>query len=154
MTREELRDATCVVCPAQLLAVGQFDVSDRPGPQNPYDRERGYRANASSGVAVCVHPFRVGLPPGNYCSENEPVPATPEEPPAPTGHALDLPADQNDLEAWIIAVVRAAGPHRLDRALAAAETVAGERFGEQATVTAMRRVLTVELVRQHPGHVS
>ncbi|AGL19476.1 hypothetical protein L083_5966 [Actinoplanes sp. N902-109] len=142
------------MCPAQLLAVGQFDVSDRPGRDNPYDRERGYRVNTSTGAPVCVHPFRVGLPPGDYCSSNEPVPATPEEPPAPTRHALDLPSEEDDLEAWIIAVVRAAGPHRLDRALAAAEALAGERFGERATVTAMRRVLTVELVRQHPSRIS
>jgi len=53
-----------------------------------------------------------------------------------------------NLEAWIIAVVRAAGPARLHEALAAAETLAGERFAERDVVQAMRRVLTVELTRQ------
>jgi hypothetical protein len=54
-----------------------------------------------------------------------------------------------NLEAWIIAVVRAAGASRLHDALVAAETLAGERFDERDVVTAMRRVLTVELARQH-----
>lgn len=149
MTAEELRDATCVVCPAQLLALGEFDVSDRPGGTSRYDRELGYRVDVVSGVPVCVHPYRVGLPAGAYCSAGVPVPAVPEEPPAPTRHALDLPDDATNLEAWIIAVVRAAGPDRIREALDAAETLASERFDERDVVTAMRRVLTVELVRQH-----
>lgn len=70
------------------------------------------------------------------------------EPPAPTRDALELPEDVTNLEAWIIAVVRAAGPARLHEALAAAETLAGERFAERDVVQAMRRVLTVELTRQ------
>ena len=149
MTAEELRDATCVVCPAQLLALGQFDVSDRPGPSSRYDPERGYRIDAATGVPVCVHPYRIGLPEGAYCSAGVPVPEIPEEPPAPTRHALDLPDDVTNLEAWIIAVIRAAGPDRIHQALAAAESEAGERFDERDMVTALRRVLTVELARQH-----
>lgn len=149
MSAEELRDATCVVCPAQLLAIGEFDVTDRPGPASRYDRDRGYRIDTVSDVPVCVHPYRVGLPVGAYCSAGVPVPAIPEEPPAPTRDALDLPDDVTNLEGWIIAVIRAAGASRLQRALAAAETLAGERFDERDVVTAMRRVLTVELARQH-----
>ena len=149
MTPEELRDATCVVCPAQVLALGEFDVSDRPGPGSRYDRDRGYRIDVATGTPICVHPFRVELPPGAYRSAGLPVPAVPEEPPAPTRHALDMPDDVTNLEAWIIAVIRAAGAARLQEALAASETLAGERFAQRDVVAAMRRVLTVELARQH-----
>jgi hypothetical protein len=149
MSAEELRDATCVVCPAQLLALGEFDVSDRPGPTSRYDQALGYRVDVALGVPVCVHPYRVGLSQGAYRSAGVPVPAVPEEPPAPTRDALVLPEDVTNLEAWIIAVIRAAGPAQLHQALAAAETLAGERFDDRDVVKAMRRVLTVELARQH-----
>jgi hypothetical protein len=132
-----------------MLGPGEFDVSGRPGPSSRYDRERGYRIDAASGVAVCVHPFRVGLPVGAYCSAGVPVPVVLDEPPAPTPDALELPDDVTNLEAWIIAVVRVSGPARIHQALDAAESVAGERFAEADVVRAMRRVLTVELVRQH-----
>jgi hypothetical protein len=152
MTSSETRpaqweDDTCVVCPAQVLGLGEFDVSDRPGASSRYDRELGYRVDVASGVAVCVHPFRVGLPVGAYCSAEVPVPAVLDDPPAPTPDALDLPDDVTNLEAWIIAVVRASGPARIHQALDAAETLAGERFAGADVVKAMRRVLTVELVR-------
>jgi hypothetical protein len=77
-----------------------------------------------------------------------PVPAALAEPPTPTRDALELPTDPTNLEAWIIAVIRAAGSSRLQQALAAAETLAGQRFDERDVVTAMRRVLTVELARR------
>jgi hypothetical protein len=148
MSGDELRDATCVVCPAQLLALGEFDVTDRPGSSSRYDRELGYRVGVSTRVPVCVHPYRVGLPVGAYRSDGVPVPAALAEPPTPTGDALELPTDPTNLEAWIIAVIRAAGSSRLQQALAAAETLAGQRFDERDVVTAMRRVLTVELARR------
>lgn len=149
MSAEELRDATCIVCPAQVLRLGQFDVTDRPGAGSRYDPDLGYRVETATDTAVCVHPYRVGLPVGTYCSTGMPMPAATEEPPAPTREALELPTEVTDLEGWIIAVLRAAGPDRITQALDAAETVAGERFGEREVVTAMRRVLTVELARQH-----
>ncbi|RZU49062.1 hypothetical protein EV385_0797 [Krasilnikovia cinnamomea] len=148
MTAEQLIDATCVVCPAQSLPLGQFDVTDRPGPTSRYDPELGCRVDVHTRVPVCVHPYRVGLPPGAYRSGGLPVPTIPEEPPAPTRDALELPDDVTNLEAWIIAVVRAAGPARIHQALAAAETLAGDRFAERDVVIAMRRVLTVELARR------
>lgn len=142
-------DDTCVVCPAQRLRPGEFDVSDRPGPASRYDKELDYRVDVRTGVPVCVHPYRVGLPSGAYCSAGVPVPPVAAEPPAPTRHALDLPDDVTNLEGWIIAVLRAAGPARIYQALDAAETLAGQRFAEADVVTAMRRVLTVELTRTH-----
>lgn len=147
MSPEELRDATCVVCPAQALALGQFDVSERPGSSR-YDRELEYRVDLTTGVPVCMHPYRVGLPVGAYASAGVPVPQMITDTLAPARQALDLPDDVTNLEAWIIAVIRAAGSSRLQQALAAAETLAGQRFAEADVVTAMRRVLTVELARQ------
>ncbi len=145
---EQWADDTCVVCPAQVLGLGQFDVTDRPGPSSRYDRDLEYRVDVGTGVPVCVHPYRVGLPPGAHCSAGVPVPTVPDVPPAPTRDALDLPDDVTNLEAWIIAVLRAAGPSRIHQALGAAETLAGERFAEADVVKAMRRVLTVELARR------
>jgi hypothetical protein len=145
MSREELRDATCVVCPAQVLALGEFDVIDRPGPATRYDPERGYRIDLVSGAPACAHPWRLGLPPGAYRSAGVPVPESAPQALVPAADALDLPHDVTDLEAWIIAVIRAAGPARLPQALSAAEALAGTRFDELEIVQAMRRVLTVDL---------
>lgn len=139
---------TCAVCPAQLLGAGQFDVTDRPGPDSQYDPAAGYRVNRRTGAPTCVHPYRVGLPPGAYASARAPVPEALEEPPAPTPEALVLPDDVTDLEGWLIARVRAAGPDRMHRALAAAETEAVARFPTRTVVATMRQVMSVELARQ------
>ncbi|MET0492937.1 MAG: hypothetical protein ABW000_07365 [Actinoplanes sp.] len=147
MSAEELRDNTCIVCPAQVLKLGQFDVTDRPGAGSRYDPDLGYRVDTATDTAVCVHPYRVGIPAGTYCSTGMPVPAATTEPPAPTSEALELPTDVTDLEAWVIAVLRAAGPDRVHQALDAAETVASKEFGSRAVVQAMRRVFSVELQR-------
>jgi hypothetical protein len=71
--------------------------------------------------------------------------AIPSQPGPPRREDLELPADVADLEGWIIAVLRAAGPARLAPALAAAEALALERFPARDVVKAMRRVLTVDL---------
>ncbi|BCB75525.1 hypothetical protein GCM10022251_28590 [Phytohabitans flavus] len=138
---------TCSVCPAQLLQAGEFDVIDRPGPDSRYEPARGYRVNVHSGAPTCVHPYRVGLPPAAYASAGVPVLEILDEPPAPTPAALALPVDLTDLEGWLIAVLRDAGPDRMYGALAAAETEAVARFPEKTVVAAMRRVLSVELAR-------
>ncbi|MFI7209293.1 hypothetical protein [Micromonospora aurantiaca (nom. illeg.)] len=139
-------EQTCVVCPAQQLGPGQFDVVDRPGPEFAYRPDLGWRATAD-GVAVCVHPFRVGLPAGRYASAGEPVPD--EVPrPAPTPAALELPADVVDLEGWLVAVLRDAPPEGIFTAVARAERLAAERFGAKQAVAALRRVLSVELANR------
>ncbi|GGM14891.1 hypothetical protein ACFFX1_04210 [Dactylosporangium sucinum] len=136
----DLRDATCVACPAQRLAVGAFDVSDRPRVESRYDPDLGYRVDRATRTPTCVHPYRVGLPPGRYAS-GEPLPADGDRRPAPTEEDLVLPDDVTLLEAWLIAVVRRAPAPELARALRAAEERAAARFGTAATVDALRRVL-------------
>lgn len=141
----EWNDATCAVCPAQLLGPGRFDVVDRPGPDNRYEPAHGWRVNVHSGRPTCVHPFRVGLPPALYASEGVPAPPAPEKPLAPSHVQLALPADVTDLEAWFIARLRMAEPNGMASALRRAEATAAERFNSKDIVAAMRRVLSVEL---------
>lgn len=138
----EWRDTTCVVCPAQVLGLGCFDVVDGPGARYRRDAGLGYRTDAVSGVPVCVHPFRVGLAPGRYASGSE----RPQEAGAiPSAAMVELPEDVDDLEAWFVAVVRTADADGLADALSAAEAKALERFGGEQVVAALRRVLTYEL---------
>lgn len=139
-------ERTCVVCPAQQLGPGQFDVIDRPGPEFAYRPDLGWRATAD-GVAVCVHPFRVGLPAGRYASDGELVPDHAPRP-APTAAALELPADVVDLDGWLVAVLRQAPAEGIFAAVARAERLAAERFGAKEAVTALRRVLSVELANR------
>jgi hypothetical protein len=143
----DLLERTCVVCPAQLLQLGQFDVADRPSPSSQYDPARGYRVDAS-GTAVCVHPYRVGLPPGRYASAGEPLPAPESPAPPPTTAALELPDELDDLEGWLVALLRTSPDTHWDRVLVQAETTACQRFSDGAVVEAMRRVLAYELTRQ------
>lgn len=139
-------EQTCVVCPAQQLGPGQFDVVDRPGPEFAYRPDLGWRATAD-GVAVCVHPFRVSLPAGRYASDGELVPDQAPRP-APTAAALELPADVVDLDGWLVAVLRQAPAEGIFAAVARAERLAAERFGAKEAVTALRRVLSVELANR------
>jgi len=142
--RPEWCDDTCVVCPAQELAPGHFDVVDRPGPEFAYDPQIGWRVDRA-GTAVCVHPYRVGLPPGQYASAGEPLPDLDAPTPAPTAEALVLPEDVTDLEGWLVATLRVSPPHELLAAVERAERLAVQRFAPDAVLKAMRRVLSVEL---------
>jgi len=133
-----------VVCPAQELGPGRFDVVDRPGPDFWYNPEIGWRVDPA-GNAVCVHPYRVGLPPGRYASAGEPLPDLTAPAPAPTPAALVLPDDVTDLEGWLVATLRVAAPDDMFAAVERAEQVACERFAPDAVCSALRRVLSVEL---------
>jgi hypothetical protein len=140
----EWGDRTCVVCPAQLLGPGRFDVVDRPGRDYAYDPQVGWRVDRA-GNAVCVHPFRVGLPVGDYASGGEPLPDLTAPTPAPSSAALELPDDVVDLEGWLVATLRTAHPNALFSAVSRAEEIAAGRFAPDAVVKALRRVLSVEL---------
>ncbi|MEV8513690.1 hypothetical protein [Dactylosporangium sp. NPDC051484] len=141
----DIRDATCVACPAQALALGAFDVAERPGVEHPYDSARGYRVSAATGTPTCVHPYRVGVPPAAYASAGAPLPTGEAPPPAPREADLELPDDPTLLEAWLVAVVRESPHARLGATLRQAETAALRRFAPEQVVDALRRVLSNEL---------
>jgi hypothetical protein len=160
----EWADACCSVCPAQLLGPGEFDVVERPFQGQGF-RQDGVRIDTSTLVPTCVHPFRLGLPPGAYASAGVPLPGPaseecgPERTPirgmgwpgvprtifTPTPDQLELPEAVQDLEAWMVAMLRTAEPTALDSALGQAEVTALERFSSADVLAALRRVLTVEL---------
>ncbi|MEV6971127.1 hypothetical protein AB0M47_39115 [Hamadaea sp. NPDC051192] len=142
---EEVQAATCEVCPAQLLRFGAFDVVDRPGADNRYDRDRGWRANVVTGAPTCVHPYRVGLPPALYASAGVPLPPSATPAPVPSAADLELPDDPTLLEAWLVALLRCASPERMASTLYEAEAIASQRFGSRDVVAAMRRVMSHEL---------
>lgn len=140
----EVRDATCEVCPAQLLRFGQFDVSSRPGSDTQYDPGHGWRVNRTTGAPTCVHPYRVGLPAGLYASAGQPLP-DPGPPPGPDPSALELPTDPTLLEGWFVALLREARPEDMHSTLFKAEAIASTSFDGKTVVAAMRRVMSHEL---------
>ncbi|GIH20912.1 hypothetical protein [Rugosimonospora africana] len=137
--------ATCTVCPAQCLGLGRFDVVDRPGPDNRYDPALGWRINIHTGKPTCVHPFRVGLPPGLYASSGQTLLPIPTQPPAPSPAQLELPHDPVDLGAWLVASLRVVPADQMVSALRRAEATAAQRFPAKDIVAAMRRVLSAQL---------
>lgn len=140
-------DDTCAVCPGQSLGPGAFDVVARPSYQVPYQPELGYRASPE-GTPVCVHPYRVGMPVGAYASGGAPVPDLDGPAPEPSSVALQIPDHLDDLTAWLVAVLRVADTDELFTAAGRAERQALARFPSRDVVTAMRRVLSRELVRR------
>lgn len=137
---------TCAVCPAQLLGPGAFDVLARPGPGSAYRPELGWRTDPQ-GVPSCVHPYRVGMPVGAYKSAGVPVPDLNSPAPAPTPEALELPDRLEDLEGWLVAMLRSVPRERMFGAVARAEREAGTRFSSRDVVKAMRKVMSRELTR-------
>ncbi|TDD37912.1 hypothetical protein E1287_07595 [Actinomadura sp. KC06] len=159
--RPEWADDCCVICPAQKHGFGEFDVVDRTQVRYAFDAEVGCRIDQVTQVPVCVHPFRVGLAPGLYASAGHPLAEQrgpdPDEPPrpvverppvfTPSPEQLVLPESVDDLEGWLIAMLRTAAHHEMASALNQAEAIAGERFTGEQIVQALRRVLAVELAR-------
>jgi len=139
----------CVVCPARRgLGPGEFDVVDGPGAEFRFDRRIGWRVDQRTMTAVCVHPYRVGLPVGRYVSAGEPLPTVSASPPAPSAAALRMPEDVIDLEGWLVAVLRVADPGTLFEAIEQAERAASTRFAPVAVTEALRRVLSYELAHR------
>ncbi|WP_019870408.1 hypothetical protein [Salinispora oceanensis] len=140
-------EETCGICPAQMLAPGRFDVVARPATELAFNRQLGWRATPS-GTPVCVHPYRVGMPPGAYASAGEPVPDLANlqvfEPPE---EALVLPDSLDDLSAWMVAQLRTTDSDRIFSTVAQLERAAGERFAPGEVVKILRRVLSAEMAR-------
>lgn len=138
-----------MVCPASCgLGPGEFVVVDGPGPDYGLDRAVGWRVDRRTGTAVCVHPYRVGLPTGRYVSADQPLPDASAERPAPSAAALVMPEDMTDLEGWLVAVLRVADPDELFDAVGQAEQAASARFAPGAVTEALRRVLSYELAHR------
>jgi hypothetical protein len=136
-----------------------------PRPFHGQAFKDGLRIDGRTGTPTCVHPFRIGLPPGRYASAGEALPEPVDEPQeeahspirglcwpgvryeifSPTPEQLVLPEDVEDLEAWLLAMLRTASDNELPSALDQAEGMAAERFTGEQIVAAMRRVLAYEL---------
>jgi hypothetical protein len=137
------------VCPARCgLGPGEFDVVEGPGPDFRLDRAIGWRVDRRSGTAVCVHPYRVGLPSGRYVSAGQPLPEVTQGRPAPSAAAMVMPEDATDLEGWLVAVLRVAAPEELFDAIGRAEQAAAAHFAPDAVTQALRRVLSYELAHR------
>ncbi|MGP3978980.1 hypothetical protein ACTWQF_34195 [Streptomyces sp. 8N114] len=128
----------CAACPSLCLPLGTFDVAAKPSAESAYAREQGYRIDRHSHTPVCVHPHKVGLPPAGYASRGVPLPgaAQPAAPPK-------LPEERGGLDGWLLDYLREANeePEVFELALERAGRAARERFGDEETVAALRRVL-------------
>lgn len=142
-------DETCGICPGQMLGPGRFDVVARPARELAFNRELGWRATPG-GTPVCVHPFRVGMPPGAYASGDEPVPDLShlDLVPPPPPEALVLPESLDDLSAWMVAHLRTPTRWGMSAVISELERTAAERFAPGEVVAVLRRVLSVEMARR------
>ncbi|WP_406399725.1 hypothetical protein OH805_11685 [Streptomyces sp. NBC_00879] len=119
----------CGICPSRRLAVGEFDVFERPTKECPFNPADGHRYTAD-GTPVCVHPDRVGLPVARYKSEN--VPLTVE---------LHLPPDPSELVPYLHGVLYGAAPVLLDGLIEQARAEIARRFPELDVTVTLRRAL-------------
>lgn len=136
-----------MVCPARKLAPGEFDVLDAVARDYRLNRAIGWRVD-DDGNAVCVHPYRIGIPVGRYVSKHAPPPEPSAVRPQPAPVALELPDEVTDLEAWLIAVLRTAEPEDLLGAIDRAEEAASKRFAPDVVTSALRQVLSYELAHR------
>ncbi|MGH8793978.1 MAG: hypothetical protein ACRDXX_15200 [Stackebrandtia sp.] len=135
----------CAVCPALKLAAGEFDVSDRPGPDSQYDPARDFRVNVGTDAPTCVHPYRVGFPAARYASDGVPLPQAEVPAPAPSAAALELPEQLDDLDAWFLARLIVAPEGAMATAIKDAEAIASTRFEARLVAESLRRVLGIHL---------
>jgi len=158
----------CWICPALRLPAGQFDVYERPTRDCPFDPASGFRY--AGDIPVCVHPYKVGLPPGHYASAEAALPdvaprprATERAParpvpvrayPGPTSMIAAVPqtddaaimagarpAVPEELLSWMRGLVADAAPDDLADTLGQAEEAALLKFSAESVVEALRRVL-------------
>jgi hypothetical protein len=87
------------------------------------------------------------MPVGAYKSTGTPVPDDDGPVPSPCPEVLELPEQLEDLEGWLVAMLRSVPPERMFGAVARAEREAGERFTPRDVLKALRRVMSRELTR-------
>ncbi|MCC2278502.1 hypothetical protein LKL35_24205 [Streptomyces sp. ET3-23] len=119
----------CGICPSRRFPLGGFDVAERPSREFPFNPVDGHRYT-DAGVPVCVHPEKVGLPPGRY--------ATDGTPPVPE---LRLPNDPVDLDPYLRDLMHSAAPGMLEQLIDQAVEQIPQVFPEVDVVQALRRAL-------------
>nr|WSZ97127.1 hypothetical protein OH820_17010 [Streptomyces sp. NBC_00857] len=120
---------SCGICPSRRLPLGEFDVIDRPSRDCPFDPADGYRYTAT-GVPVCVHPEKVGLPPGRYKSDGTPFTVE-----------LELPDSAAELDAYLYGVMHGAAPGVLQLLIERAAQEIPQAFPEVDVLRTLRRAL-------------
>lgn len=102
---------------------------ERPSRDCPFDPADGYRYTAA-GVPVCVHPEKVGLPPGEYKSEGTPFTVE-----------LKLPSEAAELDAYLYGVMHNAAPGVLQLLIERATQEIPRAFPEVDVLRTLRRAL-------------
>lgn len=120
---------SCGICPSRRFPLGEFDVFERPSADCPFNPEDGHRYT-SAGVPVCVHPEKVGLPPGRYKTEG--VPFTVE---------LRLPDSPAKLDAYLYEVMHSAAPGVLELLIEQTTQEIQRVFPEVDVLQVLRRAL-------------
>ncbi|WP_203675007.1 hypothetical protein [Streptomyces sp. SID13666] len=119
----------CAICPSLVLPGGAFDVVAKPSRDCPFDPESGNRYTAA-GVAVCVHPDRVGLPAAPYATDRLVLPW--EVPP---------PADAGEVREWLRAALTAAPPDAFAAVIAQASQILRASDPDLDVTAALRSAL-------------
>ncbi|MFF3243252.1 hypothetical protein ACFYWY_05815 [Streptomyces sp. NPDC002870] len=120
---------SCGICPSRRFPLGEFDVFERPSADCPFNPEDGHRYT-SAGVPVCVHPEKVGLPPGRYKTEG-----------VPFAVELRLPDSPAKLDAYLYEVMHSAAPGVLELLIEQATQEIPQAFPEVDVLQVLRRAL-------------
>jgi hypothetical protein len=120
----------CGICPGRAHPLGEFDVAERPSRDFPFDPADGHRYTAER-VPVCVHPEKIGIPPGRYRTDGIPLSCD-----------LTLPESVDDLERYLRDVVHSAAPATLELLITEAMEQIPLRWPGVDATTALRRALS------------
>lgn len=104
-------------------------MAERPSREFPFSPADGHRYTAA-GVPVCVHPEKVGMPPGSYATDGAPL--VPE---------LRLPNDITDLDHYLRGLMHSAAPGVLEQLIDQAVQQIPQAFPEVDVVQVLRRAL-------------
>ncbi|MEU3355783.1 hypothetical protein [Streptomyces sp. NPDC037389] len=119
----------CGICPSRRFPLGGFDVAERLSREFPFDPVDGHRYTAA-GVPVCVHPEKVGVPPGKYATDG--VAWSPE---------LQLPDNIADLDLYLHEVMHSAAPGVLEQIIEQVTQQIPRAFPDVDVVQVLRRAL-------------
>ncbi|MCK8679138.1 hypothetical protein [Streptomyces lichenis] len=125
----EVHHRACGVCPGRRHPVGEFDVFERPTAEAPFSPADGLRY-LGDGTPVCVHPEKVGLPPGRYKSKG-----------APLVVQLDLPSDPSQVATHLHGVFHGTAPALLDDLIVQATDQIRRAFPELDALSVLRQAL-------------